>query len=134
MATGVRSGGPTIDQMLADAATVGPTKVVTAEIPGGTAESLRAIIDQLRQKAPSVAALLGARDDAEGKVVLVAGVTNDLIAKKAHAGNWVKAASTIVGGSGGGRPDMAQAGGKETEKLPEALDTGRATMVKQLAG
>ena len=70
LATGVRAGGPTVDQMLADAATVGATKVVAAEIPGGTADTLRAIIDQLRQKSPSVAALLGARDD-EGKVMLV---------------------------------------------------------------
>ncbi len=134
LATGVRAGGPTVDQMLADAATVGNTKIVAAEIPGGTGESLRAIIDQLRQKAPSVAALLGARDDDEGKVVLVAGVTNDLIARKAHAGNWVKSASTVVGGSGGGRPDMAQAGGKHPEKLAEALDSGRAAMVRQLQG
>jgi len=133
LASGIRAGGPTIEQMLADAATVGSTKVVTAEIPGGTGESLRAIIDQLRQKAPSVAVLLGSRDEDEGKVVLVAGITNDLMAKKAHAGNWVKGASTIVGGSGGGRPDMAQAGGKLPEKLAEALETGRDTMVKQLA-
>src|SRR5690606_18267135 len=49
-ATGVRAGGPTVDQMLADAVSVGETKVVAAEIPGGTADSLRAIIDQLRQK------------------------------------------------------------------------------------
>ena len=134
LATGVRAGGPTVDQMLSDAATVGNTKVVVAEIPAGTAESLRAIIDQLRQKTPSVAALLGAKDDEEGKVVLVAGVTNDLIAKKAHAGNWVKAASVVVGGSGGGRPDMAQAGGKHPEKLAEALDSGKAAMLKQLGG
>ena len=133
LATGVRAGGPTVDQMLADAATVGSTKVVAAEIPGGTAESLRAIIDQLRQKAPSVAALLGAHDD-EGKVTLVAGITNDLQAKKLHAGNWVKAASAIVGGSGGGRPDMAQAGGKDAEKLAEALAEGKASFVKQLGG
>jgi alanyl-tRNA synthetase len=133
LATGVRAGGPTVDQMLSDAAVVGATKVVTAEIPGGTAESLRSIIDQLRQKSPSVAALLGAKDEEEGKVVLVAGVTNDLIAKKAHAGNWVKAASNVVGGSGGGRPDMAQAGGKHPEKLLEALTSGREAMVKQLS-
>ena len=133
LASGVRAGGPTVEQMLEGAATVGTTKVVAAEIPGGTGDSLRAVIDQLRQKAPSVAALLGARDD-EGKVILVAGVTNDLIAKKAHAGNWVKGASATVGGSGGGRPDMAQAGGKLAEKLPEALEAGKAAMVKQLGG
>ena len=133
LATGVRAGGPTVDQMLTDAVVVGETKVVAAEIPGGTADSLRAIIDQLRQKTPSVAALLGARDD-EGKVTLVAGITHDLQAKKLHAGNWVKAASAVVGGSGGGRPDMAQAGGKLAEKLPEALEQGRASVVKQLGG
>ncbi|MBL9082736.1 MAG: hypothetical protein JNK76_13060, partial [Planctomycetales bacterium] len=51
-----------------------------------------------------------------------------------HAGNWVKAASAIVGGSGGGRPDMAQAGGKDAEKLAEALAEGKASFVKQLGG
>ena len=48
--------------------------------------------------------------------------------------NWVKAASATVGGSGGGRPDMAQAGGKLPEKLPEALQQGREALVKQLGG
>ncbi|MCE9606072.1 MAG: alanine--tRNA ligase [Planctomycetia bacterium] len=131
LATGVRAGGPTVDQMLADAKTVGATKIVAAEIPGGTGDTLRAIIDQLRQKQPSIAAILGATDD-EGKVVLVAGITHDLQAKKMHAGNWVKAAATVVGGSGGGRPDMAQAGGKHPEKLAEALSEGLAAMTKQL--
>ena len=131
LATGVRAGGPTVDQMLADAKTVGDTKIVAAEIPGGTGDSLRAMIDQLRMKQPSIAALLGATDD-EGKVVLVAGITHDLQAKKVHAGNWVKSAATIVGGSGGGRPDMAQAGGKHPEKLADALSEGLSAMAKQL--
>ena len=131
LATGVRAGGPTVDQMLADAKVVGSTKIVTAEIPGGTGDTLRAIIDQLRMKQPSIAALLGATDD-EGKVVLVAGITHDLQAKKVHAGNWVKSAATIVGGSGGGRPDMAQAGGKHPEKLADALSEGLSAMAKQL--
>jgi alanyl-tRNA synthetase len=84
------------------------------------------LIDQLRRKAGSAAVLLGSRGD--DKVVLAAGITRDLQDKGLNAGEWIRAAAKAVGGSGGGRADMAQAGGKHPEKLPAALEAARADM------
>lgn len=120
------------DDLLAAAQTLDGAKLVVAEVAGGTPEGLRSLIDQLRQKTASVAALLASRD--EEKVVLVAGVTRDLVAKGAHSGNWVREAAKAVGGSGGGRPDMAQAGGKRPEQLAAALDVARQVIAAQLGG
>jgi alanyl-tRNA synthetase len=63
----------------------------------------------------------------------VGGVTRDLQDRGAHAGNWIRAAAQAVGGGGGGRPDMAQAGGKQPENLPKAFETARETLAKMLA-
>ena len=125
------AGGVSADELLSAAAEVGGAKLIVAEAPGGTPDGLRQLIDQLRRKAGSAAVLLASRGD--DKVVLVAGITRDLQDKGLNAGNWVRDAAKAVGGSGGGRPDMAQAGGKHPEKLPAALDEARTSMQKQLA-
>jgi alanyl-tRNA synthetase len=130
LASGGRAGGASVDELLAGAATVGATKVIVAEVAGGTADGLRQLIDQARKKAASAAVLLASR--AEDKVVLVAGISRDLETKGLNAGEWVRAAAKLAGGSGGGRADMAQAGGKDPEKLPAALDAARESMLKQL--
>jgi alanyl-tRNA synthetase len=93
---------------------------------------LRQLIDQARKKAGSAAVLLASRGD--GKVVLVAGISRDLEGKGVNAGEWVRAAAKVVGGSGGGRADMAQAGGKDPEKLLAALDLARQSMLEQIKG
>jgi alanyl-tRNA synthetase len=80
---------------------------------------MRAHIDQLRRKASPLAVLFGSASD--GKVVLVAGLSKELVERGLSAGDWVKAAAKAVGGGGGGRPDLAQAGGKFPEKLPQAM-------------
>jgi alanyl-tRNA synthetase len=77
-----------------------------------------------------VAVLLGSGGD--GKVTLVAGISRDLEARGLHAGNWIKSAAELVGGRGGGKPDMAQAGGKDVAKLAEALAAAKAEAVKLL--
>jgi alanyl-tRNA synthetase len=82
-------------------------------------DSLRTIVDELKTKLTSAIIVLGSVN--EDKVNLVAAVTPDLIAKGFHAGKIVKEAATICGGGGGGRPDLAQAGGKDAGKLPQAL-------------
>jgi alanyl-tRNA synthetase len=79
-------------------------------------------MDRLRQKAKSAVILLGWTD--EGKVGLMAAVTDDLTAK-VEAGKLVGEAAKAVGGKGGGRKDLAQAGGTQPEKLAEALETAR---------
>ncbi|HEV3003086.1 MAG TPA: alanine--tRNA ligase, partial [Pirellulales bacterium] len=129
-ATGGRAGEVSLNELLAQGATAGKTKVIVAEVPGGNADTLRQWIDQLRKKAESAAVLLASRTD--DKVVLVAGISRDLEAKGLNAGEWVRAAAKAVGGSGGGRADMAQAGGKEPAKLPAALKAARESMLKQL--
>ena len=102
-----------------------------AEVAGGTPPVLRQLIDQMRRKGVPTAALLASRE--EDKVVLIAGISRDLEAKGVHAGQWVRSAAEVVGGSGGGRPDMAQAGGKDPQKLPAALDKAREAIYEQLA-
>ena len=108
-------------------------RIVVAEIPGGTPQSLRDLMDQLRRKAAPVAALLGTRQD-EGKVMLVAGLSRDLVERGLDAVQWIRSAAALVGGGGGGRPDLAQAGGKLPDKLPEALEAGRVEITRRLAG
>ncbi|HVU87743.1 MAG TPA: alanine--tRNA ligase [Pirellulales bacterium] len=119
------------EKLLATAEDVSGTKVIVAEVPGGTRPVLRQLIDQLRRKGTPTAVFLASVE--QDKVVLAAGVSRDLEQKKVHAGQWVKAAAEVVGGSGGGRPDMAEAGGKDPAKLPAALDRARQAIHDQLA-
>ncbi|MES9993145.1 MAG: alanine--tRNA ligase [Candidatus Thiodiazotropha sp.] len=97
---------------------VGEVNVLAATLEGADAKSLRETMDQLKNKLGSAVILLAAA--AGGKVSLVAGVTKDLT-PQLKAGDLVKLAAEKVDGKGGGRPDMAQAGGSNPEALPQAL-------------
>jgi alanyl-tRNA synthetase len=77
------------------------------------------MVDLLRERLGSGVVVLGST--LQGKVNLVAGVTADLVARGYHAGNIIREVAALVGGGGGGRPDMAQAGGKDPARLDEAL-------------
>jgi alanyl-tRNA synthetase len=99
-------------------------KVVVGEISGATDDQLRSAIDSLKKKSASLGALLAAVTD--GKISFIAAVSDDLIAKGLNAGDWVKEAAKIAGGGGGGRPQMAQAGGKDPTKLSDALARAKA--------
>lgn len=92
---------------------------LAAQVDGMDMEGLRKMVDDLKQKVESAIILLASVE--EGKVNLVAGVTKDLLTRGIHAGQLIKEVATRCGGGGGGRPDMAQAGGKEPEKLSQAL-------------
>ncbi|HYL65219.1 MAG TPA: DHHA1 domain-containing protein, partial [Candidatus Methylomirabilis sp.] len=109
-----------LDQLVSQVQTVKGVKVVAAEVTGTDREGLRQLVDSLRQKIGSGIVALGMPDD--GKVALIAGVTKDLTAK-VHAGKLIQALAKQVGGSGGGRPDLAEAGGKDTSALKSALST-----------
>jgi alanyl-tRNA synthetase len=117
------AAGTTPDELLAQAVDVGGTRVVVAEARGSDAGAMRQCIDQLRRKASPIAVLLGAVE--ADKVTLVAGISRELEARGLSAGTWIRDAAAIVGGKGGGRPDLAQAGGKLVDKLPAALDAAR---------
>jgi len=115
--------GVTSEKLLEGAKEQGGVRVVVAEAPGADANGMRQLIDQLRKTASPVAVLLGAV--ADDKVTLVAGLSNDVVARGVKAGDWIKGAAEVVGGRGGGKPDMAQAGGKHADKLGEALEAAR---------
>jgi alanyl-tRNA synthetase len=93
--------------------------VLSAKVGAGDSNALRTMMDDLKQKLGSAIIVLGTAGD--GKVNVIAGVTKDLVDKGYHAGKLVKEVASRCGGGGGGRPDMAQAGGKNPEKLEEAL-------------
>jgi alanyl-tRNA synthetase len=108
-----------IDQLLASAKDVNGVPVICTEIPGADKDALRECVDQIRAKAKSVAILLISQSD--DKVNLIAAVSKDLIAKGIKAGDCVKVAAACVKGGGGGRPDLAEAGGKDPAGIPEAI-------------
>lgn len=93
--------------------------VLSAQVEVESMETLREYIDRLKEKMGSGVILLGTSSN--GKVLFAAAVTKDLVEKGFHAGRLVEKVAQLAGGGGGGRPDMAQAGGKEPEKLDYAL-------------
>src|SRR5881394_3600168 len=110
-------------KLLAEAPALGSGKLIVGEISGANDEQLRGAMDSLKKKAGSYAIMLGAAEDE--KVSFVAAVSDDLIAKGLKAGDWVRETAKIAGGGGGGRPQMAQAGGKDPAKLQDALEQAR---------
>ncbi|MEF8699049.1 MAG: alanine--tRNA ligase [Candidatus Accumulibacter sp. UW26] len=106
------------DDLLAQAVEVRGAKVLAAVMEGADVNTLRATIDKLRDKLASAVVVLASTRD--GKVTLIAGVTADLTGK-VKAGELVNLVARQVGGKGGGRPDMAQAGGTDPTQLPAAL-------------
>lgn len=94
--------------------------VLTGIIASASAETLRELADRFRANNPTSAVVLGT--DQEGKPLIVAALSDDLVARGLHAGELVKSVAEIVGGGGGGKASLAQAGGKDPEKLEEALD------------
>jgi alanyl-tRNA synthetase len=108
------------DDLASQAVEVKGSKVLAATLDGADAKTLRETMDKLKERLKSAAIVLGAVND--GKVSLIAGVTSDLTAK-VKAGELVNYVAQQVGGKGGGRPDMAQAGGTEPAKLPQALES-----------
>ena len=107
-----------IDKLLQSALTIKDVKVLTGVVDDLDKSSLRNLADELKSKLERGVVVLATSDG--DRVSLVATMTSNLN-PKLHAGKLVKEISSLVGGSGGGRPDMAEAGGKEPKKLPEAL-------------
>ncbi len=99
----------------------GDEQIVVAAIEGGDKETLLTALDTVRAKRPGGAVMLLSADQDAGKVIIVAGVDPPLIEKGLKAGDWVKEAAKACGGGGGGRPDTAQAGGKDPAKMPQAM-------------
>ncbi len=105
-------------------------QVLAAFLEGADAQTLRETVDKLKDKLKSAAIVLAAV--ADGKVTLIAGVTPDLTAK-IKAGELVNMVAQQVGGKGGGRADMAQAGGTQPDNLPAALESVADWVAQRLA-
>ncbi len=116
--------------LLTTAVAMNDVNYLVAELPDADVNTLRDTVDQLKNKLGTSAVMLASVED--GKVRLIAGVSKDLTGR-IKAGDWVNVAAQIVGGKGGGRPDMAQAGGPDSAQLPDALEAARAWMKKQLS-
>ncbi len=109
--------------LLAEAVREDGLAILSAQVQVQNMESLRSMADHLRQSLGSGIIVLGSA--ADGKVQLVAAVTKDLIQQGYHAGKILKHVAELTGGGGGGRPDMAQAGGKDPARLAHALASVR---------
>jgi alanyl-tRNA synthetase len=110
---------------------IGNASIIIGRLSTTTIEQAREAVDMLKKKAKSAAIVLGFNDD--GRATLLAGVTDDLVAKGLKAGDIVREIAPIIDGGGGGRPQMAQAGGKNPKKIGDAL-TRAGEIIKQKLG
>jgi alanyl-tRNA synthetase len=117
------------DTMLDNASDIGGIKVLATELENADVKAMRETMDKLKDKLGTAAIVLGSKDG--DKVRLIAGVTKDATSR-VKAGDLINHVATQVGGKGGGRPDLAQAGGSEPEKLAEALASVPAWITTQL--
>ncbi len=109
-----------LDQILDQYEEINGIKLFSLKLKDKEANNLREIADKIKDKNESCAVLLAS--DLGDKVLFVAAVTKDLVQKGVNAGNMVKEAAKVAGGGGGGRPDFAQAGGKDPQKIDEAIE------------
>jgi alanyl-tRNA synthetase len=113
-----KSAGSLADDLIGSAKDVKGVRVLAAQVPGYDRSALRQLVDVLRQKLGSGVVVLASAED--GKVALITGVTKDLTSK-VHAGKIVQELAKLLGGSGGGKSDLAEAGGKDTSAIEIAL-------------
>ena len=128
------SGEVSVDSLLEKGQQVGDTTVIITETPGANPNLMRKWIEQVRDTNASPVAMLLATKIGDDKVMLVGGLSKALVARGVSAAEWMGQVAPIVGGGGGGKPDFAQAGGKQPENLMQALDTARTAIEKMLAG
>ena len=108
-----------LDTLLAEAKPVGAVRLITANLGETALDAVRSLCDALRDKAPDAVAVFAAVNG--GKLNFVSACGKDAVSHGAHAGNLLKAVSAITGGKGGGRPDSATSGGRDLDKIPDAL-------------
>jgi alanyl-tRNA synthetase len=126
------AGAVDLEALAGEAVDVGGTPVLAAAVEGTDAKALLDIADRLRGRLGDAAIVLGTAVD--GRVHLLASVAPVLVERGLKAGELVKLAAEVVGGGGGGRDTMAQAGGREPEKLGEAIERARTAIESALAG
>jgi alanyl-tRNA synthetase len=126
------ASAPKIGDLAAQAVDVDGVRVLATRVDAPSVDALRFMGDSLRKSLPSGAAVLGSVID--DKPMFLALVTKDLVERGLHAGNLLKQVAAVAGGSAGGRPDMAQGGGKDAAKLDEALAVVPGAVREMLGG
>ncbi len=119
-----------VKSLLSEVKEVEGVKVLSAKVSADSFESLRMVMDEVKNNLDSGVIVLGAVGD--GKVIMVGAVSPDLVKRGIEAHKIIKEVARRVGGGGGGKPDLAQAGGKNTAALPEALDSVEPLVREQL--
>ncbi|MEM8717531.1 MAG: DHHA1 domain-containing protein, partial [Cyanobacteria bacterium P01_G01_bin.4] len=119
--------------LIEQAQAIGDFKGLVAEIPGADADALKSAASTLLQKLGDGGAIVLGSSPAEGKVAWVAAFSPEVNKAGLQAGKFIGAIAKITGGGGGGRPNFAQAGGRDASKLAEALETARTQLSKSLA-
>ncbi|AFZ51839.1 alanine--tRNA ligase [Dactylococcopsis salina] len=119
------------DQLLTDAETVGEFQILVTQVEEMDAKALQTAAERLQQKLGEAAVVLGSVPEA-GKVSLVAAFSPKVNEKGLQAGKFIGGIAKLCGGGGGGRPNLAQAGGKDASQLPEALSTAQVQLREQL--
>ncbi|MBO1047551.1 MAG: alanine--tRNA ligase [Dolichospermum sp. DEX182a] len=119
------------DSLLQTAETIGEHKIIVSQLEDIDAESLKAAAERLLQKIGNGAVVLGSIPEA-GKVSIVAAFSSEVNKKGVQAGKFVGTIAKICGGGGGGKPNLAQAGGRDASKLPEALETAKNDLLASL--
>lgn len=120
----------TIEELVNNKKTIGDVSYIAARIDYQDMNSLREIADTLRNKLKSGVVVLASEN--QQKVNMVAAATKDLVSRGVHAGNLIREVAKVTGGGGGGRPDMAQAGGKDPSKISQALGKVKVLLEQQL--
>jgi alanyl-tRNA synthetase len=129
---GAGNGAVDLERLAAGASEILGARVLVAAIDGSDSQALLEIADRLKSKLGDAAIVLGSAG--EDRVDLVATVAPSLVARGVRAGEIVKVAAAAVGGGGGGRDTLARAGGRDTEKLPEAIEAARGAIEAALGG
>jgi alanyl-tRNA synthetase len=128
--SGAATGSLDHGALASQAEQVDGARVLTAAVDGVESKALMDAVDRLKNQLGDAAIVLGSR--IEGRVALVVAVSPSLVERGVKAGAVVKIAAEVVGGGGGGRDTMAQAGGKDPEKLDDALAAARAAITEAL--
>lgn len=121
-----------LDDIVNEVIIVEGVNVIAKSVDGMDANNLRQLGDRIKNSMESVVLVLGTAND--DKVNLIAMASNDLVSRGIHAGNIIREVAKITGGGGGGKPDMAQAGGKDPSKLQEALNKVKDLVKDQIKG
>jgi alanyl-tRNA synthetase len=120
----------TVDMLMSDRKSINGIQFITGNVERQDMNTLRDTADILRNKLKSGVVVLAS--EYQGKVNMIAAATKDMIGKGIHSGNLIREVAKVTGGGGGGRPDMAQAGGKDPLKISQALDKVEVILAHQL--